>query len=113
VLNEVGVNVVRKLRSGFVLLLAIILGLSLAAVPEDVPETAFDESETPPYESTPLFSIVVPQVAAQAPEDGLTCVSAPHFSPWTELCGCHLQYERAAAHPESDPLTVLDCSLRC
>ena len=103
----------RKLRSGFVLLLAIILGLSLAAVPEDVPETPFDESETPPYESTPLFSIVVLQVAAQAPEDGLTCVSPLRFPPLTELCGCRLQDERVAAHPDSDSLTVLDCSLRC
>ncbi len=103
----------RKLRSGFVLLLAIVLGLSLAAVPEDVPETAFDESETPPYESTPLFSIVVPQVAGHAPEDGLTCVSPLRFARLTELDGCRLEYERMAAHPDSDSLTVLDCSLRC
>jgi len=106
-------NAVRKLRLGFVFLLAIILGLSLATVPEDAPETAFDESETLPYETTPLFSIVVPQAAAQAPEDRQTRVSAPAVSPLTELRGRRLQGEKVAVHPDSHPLTVLHCSLRC
>jgi hypothetical protein len=104
---------VRKLRSAFVLLLTIVLGLSLVALPEDVPETAFDESETQPYENTPLFSIVVTQAAAWAAEDGLTCVSPLRFAALTERCECHLPYARVRAHPDSDSLTILDCSLRC
>ena len=103
----------RNLRSAFVLLLAVVFGLSLAVVPEDVPETAFDESETQPYESTPMFSIVVRQVAARAAEGGLTCVSPLRFAPVTGRCQCRLQYERVSAHPDSDSLTILDCSLRC
>jgi hypothetical protein len=104
---------VRKVRSTFALLLAIALGLSLAVPPGALTETPFDESETQPYESTPLFLIVVRQVAARAAEDGLTCVSPLRFAPLTESCGCHLQYERVPAHPDSDSLTIFNCSLRC
>ena len=103
----------RKLRSTFVFLLAIVLSLFLAVAPEDAPETAFDESEAPPYETTPLFSIVVRPVAARAAEDGLTCVSPLRFAPVTGRCGCRLPHERLLAHPDSDSLTILDCSLRC
>jgi hypothetical protein len=81
---------VRNLRSALVLLLIIVLGLSLAVVPENLPETAFRESEMQPYVSTLLFSIVVLQVSAWAAED-----------------------ERVPAHPDSDSLAILDCSLRC
>jgi len=50
-----------------VLVLCVLLGFSVSlAVPaEDVLETAYDESEGLPYEGTPLFSIVVPLVAAR------------------------------------------------
>jgi hypothetical protein len=53
-------------RSCFVLVLCVLLGfgVSLAVPAEDVPETAYDESEALAYEGTPLFSIVVPLVAA-------------------------------------------------
>jgi hypothetical protein len=47
----------------FCILLAF--GVSLAIPAEDVPETAYDESEALPYESTPLFSTAVPAVAAR------------------------------------------------
>jgi len=87
------------------MLLTIVLGLCLAVLPEDVPETAFDESETQPYESTPLFSTVVRPVAAWAAEDALTCVSPLRFAPLTERC--------VLVHPDSDSLSILDCSLRC
>jgi hypothetical protein len=54
-------------RPFFVLILFVLLGfgLSLAVPAEDVPETAYDESEGLPYEGTPLFSIVVPLAAAR------------------------------------------------
>jgi len=47
----------------FCILLAF--GLSLAVPAEDVPETAYDESEALPYEGTPVFSTVVPLAAAR------------------------------------------------
>jgi hypothetical protein len=60
---------VKKVRFAFILSLAIVLGLFLAVPAEDVPETAFDESETPAYEGTPPFSIEVPQgTAPEAPD---------------------------------------------
>lgn len=93
--------------------LILILGLSVAVPAEDVPETAFDESESPPYEGTPVFAIVVPQVAARAART-MTCVSPLiRFAPVTGRCQCRLPYERVPAHPDSDSLTIFDCSLRC
>jgi hypothetical protein len=103
----------RNTRSAVVFLVILTFGLSLAVVPEDVAETAFDESETQPYERTPLLSIVVTQAAAWAAEDGLTRVSPLRFTPVTGRCQCRLPYERVPAHPDSDSLTILDCSLRC
>ena len=59
----------KVVRLAFVFFLAIGLGLFLAVPAEDIPETAFDESETPAYESTPLFSIKVPQEVAPEAQD--------------------------------------------
>jgi hypothetical protein len=80
----------RNTRSAIVFLVIVTLALSLAVVPENLPETAFDESEMQLYVSPLLSWIVVPQVAAWA-ADG----------------------ERLPAHPGSDFLAILDCSLRC
>jgi hypothetical protein len=54
-------------RPCFILILFVLLGfgLSLAVPAEDVPETAYDESETLPYESTSPVSILVPVGAAR------------------------------------------------
>ena len=50
-----------------ILVLCVLLGFGVCLVvpPEDVQETAYDESEGLPYEGAPLFSIVVPLVAAR------------------------------------------------
>jgi len=55
-------------RPCFILVLLVLLGfcLPLGIPAEDVPGTAYDESETPPYESTPPVSIVVHLGAALA-----------------------------------------------
>jgi hypothetical protein len=55
----------RRCCSILVLCVLLGFGVSLAVLAEDVPETAYDESEGLPYEGTPLFSIVVPLVAAR------------------------------------------------
>ena len=55
----------RKPRCILVLLVVLGFGLYLAIPAEDVPETAYDESEAVPYESTPLFSIVMPLAPAR------------------------------------------------
>ena len=57
---------VRKSRSAFILLVLLVFCFSLAVPAEDLPETAYDESETFPFEGTPLFSNVIFQAAASA-----------------------------------------------
>ena len=103
----------RNARSAIVFLVILTMGLSLSVLPDDIAETAFDESETQPYETTPLFSIVVRPVVARTAANGLTCVSPLRFAPVTGRGGCRRPYERVPAHPDSDSLTILDCSLRC
>ena len=55
-----------KLRFTLVLLVLLFLGLSLAAPAQDLTETAYDESEGQPCESTPLIRDVVPSATASA-----------------------------------------------
>jgi hypothetical protein len=56
----------RRRCSILVLCARLGFGVCLVVPAEDVPETAYDESEGLPYEGTPLFSIVVPLVAAHS-----------------------------------------------
>lgn len=49
----------KKPRSVFVVLLLLGLGVSLAVPTEDVPETAYDESEALPCECTPQCSTMM------------------------------------------------------
>ena len=55
----------RRPCSILVFCLLLSFSVSLVVPAEDVPETAYDESESLPYEGTPLFSIVVPLAAAR------------------------------------------------
>src|SRR5690242_3418629 len=103
----------RNARSAIVFLVILTMGLSLSVLPEDVAETAFDESETQPYENNPLFSIVVWLVAARTAADRLTRVFPLRFAPMSGRYGRRRRHERLLAHPDSDSLTILDCSLRC
>ena len=66
----------RKPRSALALLLLLGLGVSLTAPAEDVPETAYDESEALPYESIPVFSIGAP--LANAPTNQVVPTSIHH-----------------------------------
>ena len=56
-------------RRSSILILCVLLGfgVSLAVPAEDVPETAYDESEALPYESTPVVSIKAPKTFGEAP----------------------------------------------
>ncbi len=74
------------MRRHFSILILFVLlgfGVSLAVPAEDVPETAYDESEALPYESTPLFSIVVPLGCART----------------TQAVGSSLDYKLGAPSP--------------
>jgi hypothetical protein len=56
-----------KSHPALMLLTAVVEGLSVAVSADDVPQTAHDESESLPYESTSVSSIAVPNAVAQAP----------------------------------------------
>jgi hypothetical protein len=103
----------RKLGSAIVFSVILTFGLSLAVPAEDVPETSFDESESLPYESTPLFSIVVVQVATRAAEHGLAWVSPVRFAFLNGYSECYPPYGPGPVHPHPDSSTIFDCSFRC
>jgi hypothetical protein len=97
----------RMFRTALVVLAVLTLSLSFAVPAEDVPETAQDESESLPYETTPLSCALVEESAR-----ALSVVpigrnySRPairHVVVRTELSG--------QANPGS--LTILDHTLRC
>jgi len=100
----------RVLRSVLVVLAAFALSLSLAVPAEDLPETAYDESETLPYEMTSTLSAVVQESALTlqalpiVPSD---LFSAPRHASYRAVC------RRLAAHHVSDSLLILDSTLRC
>jgi hypothetical protein len=101
----------RVLRSALVLLATFAVSLPFAVPAEDVPETAYDESESLPYEMTPLLSAELVQESAPtlrvvpiAPSD---LFSTPRQA--LARAGCR----ELAAHPISDSLIILDHTLRC
>jgi hypothetical protein len=103
-------------RPGSILVLCLFLafGVSLVVPAENVPETAYDESEALPYEGTPLFSIVVPQPSARIAKAKaeLSCDSLLRFNSLTKRCkGRRENNGRSPCVPNS--LTILNHSLRC
>ena len=58
-------GIAAKPRCAVVFLMILTMGVSLGLPAEDVLDAVYDESEALPYEGTPLFSIVVPPVAAR------------------------------------------------
>ena len=102
----------RKPRSVLVLLLLVGLGVSLAVSVEDVPETPYDESETLPYESTPVFSITVTRGSGRIAKAQLNCRSLLHFDSLLKHCNGRREND-GRLHRLSDALTILNRSLRC
>ena len=70
----------RKLRCLLAVLVALVFGLSLAVSAEDVPDTAYDESDSLPYEITSIFCIAqlrpVAQGQAVLPRSSLRCLAS-------------------------------------
>ena len=100
-----------KSRSTLVLFIALFLSVSFAVPAEDIPETAYDESESLPYENTSLFSITVPEAVAEAPAVR-TRVALLHLNS-LRLGTQRLDHRTGSPYPISDSLTILDHSLRC
>jgi hypothetical protein len=97
--------------SMFIFLLLLSFSVSQALPAEDVPETAYDESEGLPYEATPLFSIVVPQASARIAKAELCC-SLLHFNSLTKRCKRRRENNARPGYVQ-DSLTILNHSLRC
>lgn len=100
-------------RAGSILVLFVLLtfGAALAVPAEDIPETPYDESESLPYEATPLFSIALPQVAArtQVPvSSGHPKLVTP--SPFTPA---HVRDTIADRSVDQRALSALLCNVRC
>lgn len=101
-------------RAGPVLIAALAVGLSLAIPAEDVPETAYDESESLPCETAPIFSIEPPQTLARITQPILNSGSAFRSGLLTgRLCGCPTAHATSSGHLASDILIVLGTPLRC
>jgi hypothetical protein len=63
------VGVATKPRSAIVFLMILAVFLPQGFPAGDVPDTAYDESEAPPYEGTSPFSVVVPSVNGQSTQE--------------------------------------------
>jgi hypothetical protein len=101
----------RRASSILVLFVLLAFGASLAVPAEDVPETAYDESESLPYEMTPPLSGDLAQESAPTFQVVPIAPSDLFSTPRQALvrAGCR----ELAAHPISDSLIILDHTLRC
>lgn len=101
-------------RRSSILILVVLLGfgVSLGVPAEDVLETAYDESKVLPYEGTPLFSIVLPLVAARTTRAVLSFLHLKHGAPSLFPSA---RVRDADAHRPVDARVSLEilCSLLC
>ncbi len=95
-----------------ILLLCVVLGfgVSMLAPLEDVPETAYDESEALPYVSTPVFSVAMPKAIVL---DGQTVVAMLRPGSLRRPATQRSDQRIDSANPIGDFLTILDHALRC
>jgi len=98
----------------YTLVCCVLLSFGLCVVirAEDVPETAYDESEALPYASTTVFSFPLPNTFAPAPsERPIVAVSSP--GSFKRFRSHRPDHRSGSVHPISDSLIILDQSLRC
>jgi hypothetical protein len=101
-----------KPRPVFLLCVAVVLGLSSVVPAEDLPETAYDESESLPYTSAPVFSTAVPSAVVPVPVRRLL-VARSGLGSLRNLCTLRFEQGRGCRYPICDSLTILDHTLRC
>lgn len=102
----------RSLHCVLVLLAAMVFGGSFVLLPEDLPETPYDESETLPYDDTPVLSSVLLDLAKSN-----EFMASMNTSLGLDLEAIHgrirVECGKAAVDPNVDSLTILDHCLRC
>ena len=99
------------LRTSTVLLAAFALCLSFAVPGEDLPETAYDESEAMPYEGTAVFSLALgesPCAIQSAPP-----VNLFHLNPLSKAAKVSSRPGQRSAHPMFPSISLLGHLLRC
>jgi hypothetical protein len=99
-------------RPLLVLLTALVLSVYFAVPAEDVPETAYDESESLPYASTAVFSMAVPAAVVPAPV-GRPLGPLPRLDSLRRLGTQRLDHRAASPYPICGSLAILDHALRC
>jgi len=99
-------------RLVFVLFVAVVLGLSSVVPTEDVPETAYDESESLPYAGTPIFSFAVPGAVVPVLV-ARRLVALSRLGSLRNLCTLRFEQGRGCRHLICDSFTILDHTLRC
>lgn len=72
--NKAAMGVAPKTRFAVIFLMMLALGLGPGLAAEDIPETPYDETEALPYESIPLFSIVLSPLSARSTQAPLSSV---------------------------------------
>ena len=101
----------RHLRSVLAMLLLLGLSVFLVVPVADVPETAYDESETLPYEMTSPLPGDLAQESAP-PLQVVSIVPSSLFSTPKHAVG-RAGHRELAAHHLLGSLIILDHSLRC
>ena len=101
----------RQLHRILVVLATLTLCLSFAVPVEDDPETFYDESESVPYESTPLFSAM--QDSARELQSVLISALPPRVNPTARRDEVLAEQSARTPHPTYRSVTILDHSLRC
>jgi hypothetical protein len=101
-----------KLRCILVVLATLTLCLSFAVPVEDDPETPYDESEALPYESNPVFSIMLEESARGVPLVP-TFAFPLHFHPVARRAEIRAEHSARTPHPICGSVIILDHSLRC
>jgi len=101
-----------KLHGILVVLAALVLSWSFAVPVEDDPETPYDESEALPYESTPLFSVML-QDSARELQSVLISTLLPRVNPTARRDEVLAEQWARTPHPTYRSVTILDHSLRC
>jgi hypothetical protein len=92
-------------RSALVLLAGLVLVVSFAVLPaEDVLDAVYDESESLPYESSPVISVAEPEAAApvRIVQPSVRTANAQR-----------LEHRIGWTCPTCDSLIILDHTLRC
>jgi len=101
-----------RLPPALVLFVALVLSVSFAVFAQDVPETAYDESESLPCESVPVVSATLIETSTGSPTPPPR-VSRFRLESRSRIAMLHLAKREGRADSNSDLLITLDHLLRC